>query len=338
VHGNADAIGFYRVELDDALLDAVAAAAPALGAAERQSLLDDLWALVIAGRRPIDRFLDLLEALAGETDYAVVQAMVARAQLLLHRIADDASAPALRRFVEDLFRPSLLALGWDRAEGEHPERAVARAAVVGALGELAREAAVLREAEARARAERADPASVDPNLAATVVRIAALRADRRRVGWFVEEYLARRDRRASPEEQMRWLLALGAVEEGAAVREVLGLSLTETVPQEQLVSLLRALLVRPQSADETWRFLQRNWEAVANRTGPMAISRLVESLGALPARHRRSIERFFAAHPVPEAERALRQALEEVDLYEELRTREGPRLAAWLGRRPPPSR
>ena len=122
------------------------------------------------------------------------------------------------------------------------------------------------------------------------------------------------------------------MENAAALRAVHELTLTETIPQEQLPLILRGLFSRPAQALATWRFLQKNWEAIVGRTGPMALSRVVESLGRLPAKHKREVERFFAKHPVPEAERALRQALEEIDLYEELRRREAPRLASWLER------
>ncbi len=332
VHGNADSIGFYRVELSEKLLDAVAGAVRELTPAERQALLDDVWALVLAGAQPIDRFLDLLAAFRGDADYVVVEAMAARAAVLLHRLADEATVPALRRFLHQLFAPALAALGWEGAADEGPDRAVARAELVGVLGELCRDEAVLDRATALAEVEAADPSAVEPNLAGVVVRLSAIRADRKRVDRLVGEYLARRERRASPEEQSRYLRALAAVEKSGPLREVLSLTLGETIPQEQLVSVLRALFARPTQAVATWRFLQRNWAAVAGRTGPMAISHLVEATGRLPAQHKREIERFFAKHPVEEARRALQQALEEIDLYAALREREGPRLSAWLAR------
>lgn len=330
VHGNADAIGFYRVELAPSLLDDAAAAAAQLSPAERQALLDDAWALVMAGRQPIDRFLDLLAAFAGETDYVVLEAMASRASVLMYRIGDDAIAAQLRAFFRALFAPSLDVLGWEAEEGEPPERAVARAQVVGVLGELCRDEAVLDRAEAIAAQERAAAESVDANLAAVVVRLSAIRADKRRLGALVDEYVARRDRGAPPEEQSRYLRALGAMEAPAVLREVHRLTLGETIPQEQVVSVLRSLFGRPGQALATWRFFRQHWDEVAGRTGPMGISHLVESLGRLPRAQKREVERFFAAHPVEEAKRALRQALEEIDLYADLREREAPRLAAWL--------
>ncbi len=76
-------------------------------------------------------------------------------------------------------------------------------------------------------------------------------------------------------------------------------------------------------------------EATVSRAAVMQIARLVEGLGALPLSKRRQVESFFRAHPVEEARRALRQALEEMELRDELRRREAPCLSAWLARYSP---
>jgi hypothetical protein len=64
------------------------------------------------------------------------------------------------------------------------------------------------------------------------------------------------------------------------------------------------------------------------------ISRLIESTPMLrEPRYAREIARFFRQHPVAEAKRALRQALEVFRLNAELRRRTAPGLARWLAQR-----
>jgi len=64
------------------------------------------------------------------------------------------------------------------------------------------------------------------------------------------------------------------------------------------------------------------------------ISRLVEVTPALrDPGYARDVGRFFRTHPVPEARRAVKQALEVFRLNAELRRRTAPGLARWLGSR-----
>ncbi|HEY0840133.1 MAG TPA: M1 family metallopeptidase, partial [Vulgatibacter sp.] len=362
IHGNADGIGFYRVELSAALVSRLAAHGPsarempapsarsapspksskravsgrspkgrapsepaalvgttgagaaldALTPVERQVLLDDQWALVLCGRQPIGTFLDLLSAFHGEKDYVVLEALVGRLDVLVNRVAPKEALPALRAFVGDLLRPAHEELGWGEGPGDDPSRAVARAVLISGLGDLARDEATLRRAAAVADEECRSPASVDANLAAVAVRLAALKGTSSTLDNFVAEYRSRRDRRASPEEQLRYLGALSAFEKPALAKAVLDLTLSDTVPQESMVSLLRPLMARPATAELAWRFLKDRWQEVVSRAGLMQLSRLVEGLGALPLSKKREVESFFAAHPVEEARRALAQALEEM--------------------------
>jgi hypothetical protein len=64
------------------------------------------------------------------------------------------------------------------------------------------------------------------------------------------------------------------------------------------------------------------------------LSRLVEHTPALrEPEYAREVKAFFAEHPVPEAARAVKQALERFRLNAELRRRTAPGLQRWLARR-----
>src|SRR5439155_225270 len=83
-----------------------------------------------------------------------------------------------------------------------------------------------------------------------------------------------------------------------------------------------------------WKFLPRRWAALRRRIPPLMISRLVEALPSLrEPRAASEVRAFFAAHPVPEAVRTLKQSLEVFRLNAELRRRTAPELARWLADR-----
>ena len=94
------------------------------------------------------------------------------------------------------------------------------------------------------------------------------------------------------------------------------------------------LLANPAARGETWKFMTRKWTALRRRVPPLMISRLVEVTPALrETAYARDVGRFFRTHPVPEARRAVKQALEVFRLNAELRRRTAPGLARWLGSR-----
>ncbi|MBU6281604.1 M1 family metallopeptidase, partial [bacterium] len=121
VYGNAEEIGFYRVALTGASVQALLAALPKLAPVEQMGLLEDQWALVRNGASDLARFLPVLEALATSDDHHVLRT-VAERLYVLDELLDDARAEAplgkLRARIAALFGPHLAALGWEPRSGE----------------------------------------------------------------------------------------------------------------------------------------------------------------------------------------------------------------------------
>ncbi len=333
VFPNADAAGFYRLRLDDrALRDLLTYGLGKLEPGERMTLLEDQWALVRNGLSTSERFMDILAAFRGERDHVVTRAMVSRLSYLDEFLVRDEERGLLAEVARWLLAPQLEELGFRAGKKEPPERAARRAAVVMGLGDVGGDAAVLSAAERELEREMQDPVAVEPNLAGVVVQLAALSGDSKRLARYVEIYLERKERRASPELQARYLAALACFENAQVVPAVHKLCLDETVPQEQLRTVLTPMLARRATGRATWEFLKTHWPTIGPRVGTMGIARLVEATGGLPVDLRDDVAAFFAQHPVDEAKRALQKALEAMDLRRELIEREARRLAEWLRR------
>src|SRR5258708_37705395 len=102
--------------------------------------------------------------------------------------------------------PRLDRLGWDPRPGETADNRMKRATVIGALGRLARLDGV--RAEARRRLERylQDRTTLDPNLVAVVVGLAARGGDPALYGRYVARQ--RSSGTDAPEEEERFLFGL----------------------------------------------------------------------------------------------------------------------------------
>jgi len=139
---------------------------------------------------------------------------------------------------------------------------------------------------------------------------------------------------ATPQERRRFLLGLGSFRTPAARERTLAALLTPEIPTQDVAFLLMRLLGNPAARGAAWRFMTRRWAALRRRIPPLMMSRVVEMTPALrEPRYAREVARFFRTHPVPEATRALRQALEVFRLNAELRRRTAPGLARWLAER-----
>jgi puromycin-sensitive aminopeptidase len=333
LYANVDAGGFYRTRHDD---DTVAALVGqlerALTPVERHSFATDQWALVRSARSPIGRFLDVADALGDETDHDVLDGLSGPLGLVDEQVAppDSDLQKDFRAWLSGRFAPQLARLGWEASPGEHELTRLRRASLVRLVGGIAEEPGVLAEARRRVDTYLADRRSLEPNLADPVVSLAARAGD----DALYERYRAAVGAAETPQERRRFLLNLPSFRTKGTLARTLAAVLTPDIPTQDVAFVLIRLLGNPFARAEAWRFVQKRWSAIRRRVPPLMLSRLVDATPALrETRYAREVQGFFKKHPLPEAERALKQALEVFRLNDELRRREAPGLARWLAGR-----
>jgi puromycin-sensitive aminopeptidase len=338
VYGNADEVSFLRPRHEEDELRTLGSNRARLSPIERMGLLDHQWALVRAGRAPIQSFLELVEVFESEQDPDVLRTLRAPLALLEDRLlptSDGETRSQLRAWIVEGFSPALLELGWTPAGAESEDTRLRRAVLMGILGEIAEWAPAMEAARRGFDAYLADRHSLDPNLADPVVALAARTGDANRF----TTLLAAAETAATPQERRRFLMALAEFRRGRLIARACALTLTPRVPTQDVALLLARLLGNPAARHRTWEFIQQRWAVLRRRMPPMLATRLIEATPALGDRaHRRDVASFFRAHPVPAGERALQQALERFDLDQAFRRLASPGLRRWLTARPDASK
>jgi puromycin-sensitive aminopeptidase len=332
VYGNAAAGGFYRVRHDPDSLAALLAHLDALSAVERLALVGDQWALVRAARVPVESFLDLADALGEETDHDVLDGVTGALAVLDEHVLepDSPEQAAFRAWVARRFGPALGRLGWVAADGEPDEVRLRRASLLRLVGGIAEAPDVLAETRRQLGRYLDDRGALEPNLADPVTALAARVGDAALYDRYREVAAAAR----TPQEQRRFLLNLASFRTRDEIARTLDALLTPEIPTQDVAFLLMRLLGNPAGRDDAWKFLRRRWSALRKRIPPLMLARLVDATPSLrTARHAREVREFFRAHPLPEATRAVRQALERFRLNAELRRRTAPAVARWLAQR-----
>jgi puromycin-sensitive aminopeptidase len=250
------------------------------------------------------------------------------------RLVEGEEQERFRRWVERLLGAGLAKLGWVPAAGETDRVKLRRAALVRAVGVLARSGQALAEARPRvAKVLAGDKVALEPNLLDSAVHIVARAGDSALFDTLLEKMKTDPD----PATQRRYLSALASFENPVLTQRGQDLFFTDAVKMQDVTIYLGGLLGNRTGRDAWWAVVQQRWKDVVGRTGgaPMLLRRVVEALGAL--RDRKQLEEAKAllkAHPVTEAQQAMAQTLERLSQDVALRERAGPEVVAWLKRQP----
>ncbi len=323
---NAGGSGFYRVQYSPALLAALTHRGPnALTSLERYGLVDDAFASVLAGAVTAAEFLNFARSFADEPDVSVWQRLV-QALGALDRLLDDDVRPRFQATVRGLVAPALQRLGWEPRDDESDRVRELRASLLEALGTLGDD----ETAQARARAIHdayvTDPHAVDANLAAAAVTVLATTGGPDEY----ELFLGRHKSATTPQEELRYLYALGRFPDEELMARTLEFALNE-VRTQNAPYLLRQAMVNRERGPQAWEFVRRHWDALMERLPDNSIVRMVEGVKVLMKPEvANDVFAFFAEHEVPQGAQSLAQHLERLRVNVALRDRESERFAAAL--------
>ena len=326
---NADARGYYFTEYEPAAVAALATRTPALTPAERISLLGDEWRMVRAGRHDVGTYLDLAAALARDETPAVVADMAGRLGVVMGDFASAAQRPAFQAWVRAKFRPALDAIGPTDGLGDTDEVNSRRGMLMQLLSS---DPDVRKRARELAVGYLARSASLSPTLVSPVLQVAASGGD----AALYDQFIARMNASAStPEEFYRYFNTLASFRDPALVARTRQFALSAGVRSQDAPLLFAQLLGSSATQDATWSVVKAEWPALIAKIGTFqGIPSIVGSLGAFCSADRAAeIKAFFAAHPVPEAARALQQALERIATCSAVKARQSPAFSKWLAAR-----
>ena len=307
--GNHQGNGFYRVELADADLQAVAARAGAvLSPLERYGLVEDEFALLLAGRSSVARLFGLVRSLADDDDLSVWQRTIG-VTASIGRVAPDDHAEAYRAWLRALLAPALQRLGDRKVDGE-PERTTAlRASLFDALARFGDDRARRDQAADLFAALGSDPDAVDADLADAVVRVVASTADE--ATW--DELRRRATAARTAQDRLRHQGALADARDPALVLRFCELCFTDEVRSQDALFLLARALRNRYAAADVWALLTDRWEEITTRFPSSTVPRMIDGIRGVSDRElAASIAAFLADHPVKQGTKPVQQHLERM--------------------------
>jgi puromycin-sensitive aminopeptidase len=321
--------GFYRVRYDEALRERLLGRLPGLAAIERFNLVNDAWAVSVAGLMPMTGYLDLTARFRDERDKNVWSVLIG-SFYTLNRLITPADRPALEALVRDRAAPALAALGWTPRPGEDELARQLRGDLVRALGTLGNDREVqARAAELYAGHERGS-APVDPNVLPALIAVLAHAGDEGRYHEFFERFRTA----TTPQEEQRYLYALTAFPQPLLVEQTLGRAVNGDIRTQDAPFVVRSMLMLVHARERAWEFVKKQWDTMDRLYPKHGLRRMAEGvIGLATPELEADVHRFFAERKIDLGGKTLEQYLEQLRVAVTLRAREGAALSAYLARR-----
>jgi len=325
---NAGGHGFYRVRYAPDLLDALLKRLETLAPIERFNLVNDAWALAVAGLMPLTAYLDLTARFRGERDRNVWSVLTA-SLYALNRVVEPGDRRRLEALVRDRAMPTFTALGWTPRAGEDELTRQLRGDLVRAIGVLGNDPGVQARATELYRTHVADPGAVDPNVLPALIAVLAYAGDAARY----DEFLRRFRAATTPQEEQRYLYALAGFHDPALARQTLERLINGEVRTQDAPFVARGMLMSVDTREIAWEFVKAHWDTMDRLYPKHGMRRLAEGVTGLATPELEAdVRRFFDARKPQFGGKVLAQYLEQLHVAVTLRRREGAALSGYLAK------
>jgi aminopeptidase N/puromycin-sensitive aminopeptidase len=329
VFGNAGALGYYRTDYAPDALKAIGADVErSLAAPERVSLVGDAWALVRSGQQTIGGFLDVAAGFGAEPIAGVLDQVTTGLSFTRDYLTSASNVQRFESFVRGLLDAAFARLGIDGSPADTSDARALRPVVIEALGTTGNDPAVIAASRRALDSALAGGAKLDPTAADAIVTVAARHGDARL--W--DALAAAAARAATPQEQYRYLYALGDFTDPALVQRGLAYVLTQNVRSQNAGKYLQEFLGNPAANHAAWEFVKLHWTEIEPKISiAFADVGVVQALSSFcDAQARDDIKAFFSTHRLGNASRNVDQTLDRITNCIEVKQKQSPALDDWL--------
>ncbi|MEW6542679.1 MAG: M1 family metallopeptidase [Nitrospirota bacterium] len=323
---NEQGHGFYRVRYEPALLERLLRTPEHLAPIERFNLVNDAWAVTVAGLLPVTEYLDLTARFRTEQDKNVWTVLIDSFHTL-YRLVEPADRAGLEALVRDRLHRAAASLGWTPRPAEDELARQLRGDLIRALGTIGNDPAVqARAAEAYVEQQR-NPAAVDANVLPALIAVLAHTGDSARY----EEFFERFRTAATPQEERRYLFSLASFQPPDLLKRTLGCTINGDFRTQDAPFMVRLLLMSPSGRELAWEFVKANWDTMDRLYPKQGLRRMCDGFAGLATPElERDVHRFLADRKIDLGGKILDQYLEQLHVFVRLKRTAGDGLVRYL--------
>ena len=348
---------FIRVDYSKELLLKLGQALEegALGPLDRFGLIRDGFDLSEAGFNSTDEALKLALNYKAEDNYTVWLELAGKLNKVANLISEEPYFEDFEKYARTIFADIAGKVGWEKVEGEGHTDSLLRALALYSFGsygdqETIKKAQLLFDKYIQTvipskEGIQLKPPPDDSNLDSRLHGNDAISSDLRGVVYNLvaenggeKEYsqlLALYKKETLQQERDRIARALSLFKSKTLLKKTLDFALSKDVRSQDAIFVLGSVWRNPKGKDITWEFVQKNWKVLKERYsgGHFLIPRLIQSAAVFTTKENAvELEKFFKQNPAPEAQRAIKQVLEQIYSNANWLKRDSKQILSFLGR------
>jgi len=296
---------------------------------DRIGLQNDAFALSKAGILPTVETLVLVKAYHSERDFTVWSDLAKNLGDMSSVWSNEINYADFKRFVRGLFGAIGKKLGWDATPDENALDTLLRTVVLNQLGSND-DKLVIEEANKRFYRQLNNNESIPADLRFFIYKTVVGNGTEKE---FEAVYNIFKTADLH-EERLRALRALGYTQNTNLIARTLDLSLTEEVRSQDLMYVTIGCISHRVGREMAWKFLQDHFVEFDKRLSGAAMlwDRVIgyTIAGFTSEERAQEIEKFFKEHPVPNADRTIKQSLETIRANAKWVANNRESVATWL--------
>lgn len=323
---NAGQSGYYRTLYAPAQFAAIRDGFANLEPIDQLGLMNDAWALGMAGLQPASDYLDLAKAVPADADPQIWADIAGSfGSLDAYYRGDKARQAAFRKFAIARLSPVFERIGWEARANEGDPTTILRMQLIGTLGDLGDEK-VIAEARRRYAAQSTDPKAVPTELRKTILGVVASHADA--ATWDQLHAAAKAEKTPLVKDQLYSLLS--SADDEALAKRALDLALTDEPGATNSAGMIATVAYA--HPDLAFDYAVAHRAQVDQKVDSTSRSRYYPALGnrSLDPAMIGKIRAFADAHIAAGSRRAAETVIANVVYRSKVRKERLPEVDAWL--------
>ncbi|MFL6353429.1 MAG: M1 family metallopeptidase [Bryobacteraceae bacterium] len=254
---NAKEIGYYQVRYDQESLAKLLDHRKELTLAEEVGVLGDLHTLATTSQMPWDQALGVVPKVKSDRRPEIIRAAIELATIP-QQYLDSNLIPNYASYIEDTFGEQARQLGWTDKPGDTPEQRLLRPELARFVARWGKDPQLIAEAKRLANAWLENHKAVTPDVAGSVLAVAARDADVQ----FYEKVLAAAKAEHDPYFKPILISTLGDFEDPQLVKRSVAMAFDGTFDTRLSTRIIVAMRSRPSSVSLAYQYVRAHYDEI----------------------------------------------------------------------------